>query len=152
AWCAALERWGTMSFADVASAAIEHAGRGFPVSSFSAYQLAANADKYRRWPTSSALYLNDGRPFRIGERLVQAEWAETLTRMARAEAAAGGSRAVGVRAARDEFYHGETSKRIAEFHRAQNGPLAADDLAAFEVEIDRAIIGTWKSWQVAVCG
>ena len=36
AWCTALERWGTMSFADVAAAAIEHASRGFPVSAFSA--------------------------------------------------------------------------------------------------------------------
>src|SRR5438445_726868 len=77
AWCAALERWGTMSFADVARAATEHAGRGFPVSSFSAFQMTANADKYRRWPTSTALYLNNGRPFRMGERLVQAELAET---------------------------------------------------------------------------
>src|SRR6059036_652126 len=36
AWCAALERWGTMSFTDVATPAIEHAGKGFPVSTFSA--------------------------------------------------------------------------------------------------------------------
>src|SRR5919109_3913617 len=63
AWCAALERWGTMSFADVASTATEHAARGFPVSNFSAYQMAANADKYRRWPSSAALYLKQGRPF-----------------------------------------------------------------------------------------
>src|SRR5215470_11043217 len=117
AWCAALERWGTMSFADVARAATEHASRGFPVSNFSAYQLAANADKYRRWPSSTALYLNNGRPFRMGERLVQAELGETLARMARAEKSAGGSRAAGIRAARDEFYRGETAKRIAEFHR-----------------------------------
>src|SRR5204862_426428 len=100
AWCAALERWGTMSFADVARAATEHAGRGFPVSSFSAFQMTANADKYRRWPTSTALYLNNGRPFRMGERLVQAELAETLSRMARAEAREGGSRAAAVRGAR----------------------------------------------------
>src|SRR5262247_3904536 len=91
AWCAALERWGTMSFADVAAAATEHASRGFPVSNFSAYQLAANADKYRRWPTSTVLYLNNGRPFRMGERLVQAELGETLARMARTEKSAGGS-------------------------------------------------------------
>src|SRR5712691_130801 len=36
AWCAALERWGTMSFADAVAPALEHAGRGFPLSSFSA--------------------------------------------------------------------------------------------------------------------
>src|SRR5881409_1699299 len=152
AWCAALERWGTMSFADVATAATEHARRGFPVSSFSAYQLTANADKYRRWPSSAALYLNGGRPFRMGERLVQAELAETLTRMARAEAKAGGGRAAGVRAARDEFYRGETARRIAEFHRAEKGPLTAEDLATFEVEIERALVGTWGPWQVGVCG
>ena len=152
AWCAALERWGTMSFADVASTATEHAARGFPVSNFSAYQMAANADKYRRWPTSAALYLKDGRPFRMGERLVQAELGETLRRMAAAEREAGGSRAAGVRAARDEFYRGETAKRIAEFHRAEKGPLTAEDLAAFEVEIERALIGTWGGWQVGVCG
>src|SRR5213083_1586165 len=152
AWCAALERWGTMSFADVARAATEHAGRGFPLSSFSAYQMTANADKYRRWATSAALYLNNGRPFRMGERLVQAELAETLARMARAEAKAGGSRAAGVRAARDEFYRGETAARIAEFHRAEKGPLTAEDLASFEVEVERAIVGTYGPWQVGVCG
>src|SRR5947208_12831054 len=85
AWCMALERWGTMSFAEVATAATEHAGRGFPLSNFSAYQMTANADKYRRWPTSTKLFLNNGRPFRMGERLVQAELAETLARTARAE-------------------------------------------------------------------
>src|SRR5438034_4469076 len=117
AWCAALERWGTMSFAEVARAATEHAGRGFPVSSFSAFQMTANADKYRRWPTSTALYLNNGRPFRMGERLVQAELAETLSRMARAEARQGGSRAAAVRAARDER---SEERRVGEPCRAQS--------------------------------
>src|SRR3989441_7747566 len=64
AWGTALSRWGTMSFGDVARAATEHAERGFPVSTFSAYQMATNADKYRRWPTSVALFLRDGRAYR----------------------------------------------------------------------------------------
>jgi gamma-glutamyltranspeptidase/glutathione hydrolase len=152
AWCAALERWGTMSFADVAAASIEHAGRGFPVSNFSAYQMAANADKYRRWPTSASLYLRDGRAFRAGEVLVQAELAETLARMARAEARAGGSREAGIRAARDEFYRGETARRIAEFHRREEGPLTAEDLAAFAVEVEPALRARFGAHEVAACG
>jgi len=36
-----------MSFADVALAATEHAERGFAISQFTAYQMGANADKYR---------------------------------------------------------------------------------------------------------
>ena len=152
AWLTALERWGTMSFGDVAAAATERAERGFPVSTFSAYQMAANADKYRRWPTSSALYLKDGRAYRTGEVLVQRELGETLRRMARAEARAGGSREAGIRAARDEFYRGETAKRIAEFHRAERGPLAYDDLAGFSVEVGPALTTTFGQYEIAACG
>ena len=152
AWCTALERWGTMSFADVALAATEHAERGFAVSPFSAYQMGANADKYKRWPSSAALYLRDGRAYRTGEVLVQRELGETLRRMMRAEAKAGGSREAGVRAARDEFYRGETAKRIAEFHRAEGGPLTAADLAEFSVEVGPALRTAYDRYEVAACG
>jgi gamma-glutamyltranspeptidase / glutathione hydrolase len=152
AWCTALERWGTMSFADAIAPALEHAERGFPVSAFSAYQMGANADKYRRWPTSTALYLRDGRAYRMGEVLVQRELAETLQRMVAAEKRVGGSRAAGVRAARDEFYRGETAKRIAEFHRANEGPLALADLADFGVEVAPALRTRFGALEVAACG
>jgi gamma-glutamyltranspeptidase/glutathione hydrolase len=151
-WCTALERWGTMSFADAASAAIEHAERGFPVSAFSAYQMASNAAAYRRWPTTAAVFLRDDRPCGPGEILVQRELGETLRRMARAEARAGGSRGAGVRAARDEFYRGETARRIAEFHQASGGPLTAVDLEEFSVEVGPALRTTYGSHEVAACG
>ena len=152
AWCTALERWGTMSFADVAAAATRNAEHGFPVSGFSAFQMASNADKYRRWPSSTAVYLREGRAYRQGEVLVQRELGETLRRMAAAEARAGGTRAAGVRAARDEFYRGETAKRIAEFHRMHEGPLALDDLRDFSVEVTRALTTSFGRYEVAACG
>jgi gamma-glutamyltranspeptidase/glutathione hydrolase len=152
AWCTALERWGTMSFADVARPAAEHAERGFAVSNFSAYQMGANADKYRRWPSSAAVLLRDGRAYRAGEVLVQRELGETLRRMMAAEQRAGGQRAAGVRAARDEFYRGETARRIAEFHRANDGPLAYEDLSQFSVEVERALTTTFGGHEVAACG
>jgi gamma-glutamyltranspeptidase/glutathione hydrolase len=152
AWCTALERWGTMSFADAIAPALEHAARGFAVSAFSAYQMGANADKYRRWPTSTALYLRDGRAYRMGEVLVQRELADTLERMVAAEKRAGGSRAAGVRAARNEFYQGETAKRIAEFHRVHDGPLAAADLAGFSVEVAPALRTRFGALEIAACG
>jgi gamma-glutamyltranspeptidase/glutathione hydrolase len=152
AWGEALARWGTMSFAEVAAPSIEHAARGFPVSTFSAYQMAANADKYTRWPTSAALYLREGRAYRTGELLVQAELAETLRRMARAEAKGGGSREAGIRAAVDEFYRGETARRIAEFHRAEGGPLVYDDLAGYRAEVAPALRTRFGDGEVATCG
>src|SRR5712691_7888311 len=152
AWCTALERWGTMSFAEVVAPAREHAERGFPLSSFSSYQMGANADKYRRWSSSEALYLRDGRALQMGERLVQRELGETLGRMSAAEKRAGGSRAAGIRAARDEFYRGETAKRIAEFHRSEGGPLTLADLADFAVEVERPLTTTFGRYEIAACG
>jgi gamma-glutamyltranspeptidase/glutathione hydrolase len=152
AWCTALERWGTMSFADAISPALGHAERGFAVSAFSAYQMGANAEKYKRWPSSVALYLRDGRAYRMGEVLVQSELADTLKRMVAAEKRAGGSRVEGIRAARNEFYRGETAKRIAEFHRANEGPLALSDLADFSVEVEPALRTSFGAYEVAVCG
>ena len=152
AWCTALERWGTMTFAQVAAPATEHAARGFAVSGFSAYQMGANEAKYKRWPSSIALYLKDGRAYRMGEVLVLRELGETLRRMAQAEAKAGGGREAGVRAARDEFYKGETARRIAEFHTKEDGPLSYEDLASFSVEVANALTTTFGRYQVASCG
>ncbi len=50
AWCVALERWGTRSFADSVSAALECAEHGFPTSAFSASIMANNAERYTRVP------------------------------------------------------------------------------------------------------
>src|SRR5262245_65913436 len=61
AWCAALERWGTKTFGETVAPALECAERGFPLSVFSAYQFGRAADKVRRFPTSAAVYLKDGR-------------------------------------------------------------------------------------------
>src|SRR5207249_4497390 len=82
----------------------------------------------------------------------QGELGETLRRMARAEAKAGGSREAGIRAARDEFYRGETARRIAEFHRAEDGPLSREDLADFRVEVAPALTTPFGAYEVAACG
>ena len=75
-----------MSFADVIAPALYHAERGFSRSPRSPRtRCGANVDKYRRWPSSVALYLRDGRAYRMGEVLVLSELADTLKRMVAAE-------------------------------------------------------------------
>src|SRR5207244_8265479 len=105
-----------------------------------------------RSETSKSFYLMDVLAFQAGERLVQRELAYTLGRMAAAENRAGGDRAAGIRAARDEFYRGETAKRIAEFHRREEGPLTLADLEGFAVDVAPALTTTFGRWQVAACG
>lgn len=152
AWCAALERWGTRAFADVAAPALECATEGVPVSPFSAYLFARGAEGFGRWPSSAALFLPGGRPLQVGQRLVQAELGRTIATMIEAEARArGGGREAGIRAARDAFYRGEIAERIARFHAEAGGLLTPADLAAFEVEVAPALRTRFRDHDVAAC-
>jgi gamma-glutamyltranspeptidase / glutathione hydrolase len=88
AWILALERYGTMSFGEVAASAIRYARDGFPVHSVMATFLADKAEDYRRWPQNVAIFHRDGQPLKEGDRLVQADLARTIQFMADQEKAA----------------------------------------------------------------
>ena len=153
AWCTALARWGTLSFADAAAPALACAAEGFPISVFSAALIRDNAESYRRWPTSTALYLPGGRPRAAGERFVQPELARTIEIMIAAERrAAGRGRAHGIRAARDAFYKGEIAEAICAYHRQEGGLLTREDLAEFGVEVGLPVRTTFRDLEVAACG
>ncbi|MGH6690555.1 MAG: gamma-glutamyltransferase, partial [Gammaproteobacteria bacterium] len=151
AWCAALDRWGTRAFAEVAAPAKAYAAHGFPIGAFSAQVMHVYRDRYRRWPSSAALFLRDGHTLGPGERLALPDLHDTLERMVRAEGRAAGGRRAGLRAARDEFYRGETARRIVAFHEAESGPLTLADLAGYSVDIAPALRGSFGQHEVAVC-
>src|SRR5262249_33342055 len=145
AWCVALERWGTLAFRDAVAPALECAEQGFPLSTFSASMISGNAERYRRFPTSAALYLPDGAPRAPAAPFVSTELAEAIKLMIAAETRARrGGRVRGIRAARDVFYKGEIARRIVAFHEQEGGLLAADDLADFHAEVAPALTGTFK--------
>jgi gamma-glutamyltranspeptidase / glutathione hydrolase len=98
AWILALERYGTLSFGEVAAAAIRYAREGFTMHPVMAHYIAKNVDTYRRWPQNAAIYLPGGRPPREGERFVQTDLARSIQFMADEERAASGrGRAAGLR-------------------------------------------------------
>jgi gamma-glutamyltranspeptidase/glutathione hydrolase len=153
AWCVALARAGTMSFAQVAAPALECAREGFPLSAFSAALIGRAADRYRRWPTSAPMYLPGGAAPVPGQRFVQSELAETIEMMVAAEAKARRrGRARAIRAARDVFYKGEIARRIADYHAQEGGLLAYEDLASFDVEVAPALKTSFRGYEVAACG
>ena len=96
-----------------------HAGLRGPGESLS---IAAEAAKFRSWPTSTgALPPRGGLP-EVGTRLVNADMADTLDGMIEAERRANG-RAAGLAAARDAFYRGEPAAIIDCFARERDGVL-----------------------------
>lgn len=152
-WCVALERWGTFPFREAVAPALECAERGFPLSTFSASMISANAARYRQFPTSAAQYLPGGAPPAPGDLFVQAELAETIKLMIEGEKRARRrGRARAIRAARDVFYKGEIAQRIAQFHRQEGGLLDVEDLADFHAEVAPALKGGFREYEVATCG
>ena len=153
AWITALERFGTMTFAEVSAAAIDFAGRGFVMYPHMAEIVAAHAQEYARWPSSAAIYLPGGQPPRVGELFVQADLAASLQYMADEErAAASGGRGAGLEAARRAFYRGDIAAAILRYHRENDGLLAEDDLAEFRVAVESPVRLEFEGVEVFACG
>src|SRR6185437_11044855 len=153
AWITALERFGTMSFGDCASAAIRFARDGFPMYPLMSEMIGMHIDDYRRWPSSAEIYLPRGRVPQPGERFVQRDLARTLQYLADEEKAASGrGRAAGLQAARDAFYRGDIAHAIVDFHRANGGLLALEDLATFRVGLEPPVRARFRELDLYTCG
>lgn len=146
-WLKALEKFGTMTFAEVAAPAISIAKNGFLLDKRSAQSLEITGRGYARWPTSAAIYQPAGKPLEEGDRLRQPALAELLTLLVQAETIATGSREAKIRAAHDAFYNGPVAAEIVSWVSQQGGYLSESDLAEFEAEVELAPtvrIGDWR--------
>src|SRR5918992_2903418 len=100
AWLTALERYGTMTFADVAAPAIALADDGFPMHDVMLDILSTPSalEGMRQWPSTRSVFLPDGHPIPLGARVVQKDLAQTLRMLVEAESGAR-TREAGIRAA-----------------------------------------------------
>ena len=125
AWITALERFGTMSFGEVASrSGIRFPGaRGSRDGHSMTEIISYSADAIRQWPQNAAIYLPHGEAPKPGDRFFQADLAGSIQYMADEEAAASrhGGRLAGLAAARHAFYRGDIAQNIIAFHEANGG-------------------------------
>ena len=131
----ALERWGTMTFRDVAARAVRYAAEGFPRHQVMLDYVRKHADEFRHWPENVAIWMPGGAVPAPGERLVQADLGRTLQFLCDEERAAGGDRMAGLAAVRRAFYRGDIASQILAHQREHDGLLAADDLESFRCQI-----------------
>ncbi len=151
AWILALERYGTMSFGDVAAAAIRYARDGFTMHPFMVHWITMNEARYRQWPQNAAIWLPNGRPPREGELFVQQDLARSLQFMVDEERAKK-DRVKGLHAARDAFYKGDLAHAVVKYHREHDGWLSLDDLADYRSEITPPVRATFHDTDVLTCG
>jgi len=152
AWITALERHGTMRFADVAASATRYAAEGFAVYPLLATSIASHEHEYRRWSSNTAVFLPNGRVPKSGEKFVQSDLARTLQYMADQDRAAGGDRKAGLKAARDAFYRGDIAREIVRFQQQEGGYLSMQDLAEYRSPIEPVVRRAWRGHEVITCG
>lgn len=151
-WIEALRRWGTMSFGQVAAAAIRFAREGFPVYPFYHEIIASKVQEIGRWPTTAAIYLPNGKPLEVGSVFAQPDLARTLQHMADQEQAAGGDRLSGLSAAHDAFYRGDIAQMILRHQRENGGWLSAKDLAGFQARVEAPVHTRFQGYDMYGCG
>ena len=152
AWLTALELYGTMTFAEVASSAIRFAKEGFVMYPLMSELIASHENSYRRWDANAAIYLPDNKPPTVGKLFIQEELAATLQYIADEEQSSQGGRKAGLQAARDAFYQGDIANQIVKFHKENGGYLREDDLADFRVEIEEPASVDYHGTTVFTCG
>ena len=134
AWCLALERFGTMSLADVMAPAIRHAARGFSVTPYLSDCIKDAGADLSKDKLAAALLLPNGTPLKAGERLVQAQYAEALTLVSQQ-----GEKAL---------HGGPLGDLLVECMEKTGGFVRRDDLTGYKVEERAPIRGHYRGWEI----
>ncbi|MBT8397604.1 MAG: gamma-glutamyltransferase, partial [Gemmatimonadetes bacterium] len=135
-WLAALERFGTISFGEAASPALEVAESGYHLYKMQKSLLDEQAEGVVRFPYNEEFWFQHGvGEQKLGDLMVNGDLGKLIRYMSAAEDEAldaGGGRPEGIRAAREAFYAGEPARAVGEFFREHGGLITYDDMAGYE--------------------
>jgi gamma-glutamyltranspeptidase/glutathione hydrolase len=134
AWCETLRRFGTMSLADVTEPAIKHAARGYVVTPYLHECISESTPVMLRDKPISAIFLPEGTALKPGEKVVQAEYAETLRTIAKFGGQA--------------LYDGPLGDILVDYMRSHEGFIGKDDLATYKTVERAPIRADYRGWQI----
>src|SRR6202167_4335715 len=146
----ALRDFGTKSFSDAIEPAIALAD-GMAIDETRSGAIARSRRFFDLWPDSKKTFLPEGRVPLPGEIFRQPNLARTLRSIAAAEKkalAAGATRGAAIDAVADYFYRGEVAHKIDACMQANGGLLRYEDMAAFKLEPEEPVSGTYKGIHV----
>jgi gamma-glutamyltranspeptidase / glutathione hydrolase len=136
-WAHLLNRFGTMSFADVLGPAIEYAEHGFPLTELIADGFARQQPKLDMNPEAARVYLFRDEAPRVGQILKQPDLAKTFRLIAQD--------------GRDAFYLGEIANEIAKYSYKMGGFLTKQDLANHTSTWEEPISTSYKDVTLYEC-
>jgi len=145
-----LERWGTMSFEQVSSRAVEYAEKGFPLRPRTVAAIDGNRKFIDAWPDNKRMWVKaDGSAYKAGDTIVMPDLARTLMAMVESERkAAKKGRAAGIAAARDRFYKGDIAQTMVTFLKQHQAPFELADFAEFFARVEEPATTNYRGYDV----
>ena len=148
AWYILLDRWGTMSFEQVLQPAIELAEGGFPLSEGLA-KVISDSKKITKYPTTTRVYMPNGRAPKPGEIFKNPDLAITLKKLVEAERSnKSRGRHEALKAARDRFYKGDIARSLAQFSEGNGGLFRYDDFAEYTAAVEAPVSIDYHGYRV----
>jgi gamma-glutamyltranspeptidase/glutathione hydrolase len=148
AWYTLLDRWGTMSFAQVLQPAIDTAEQGFPLTHGLADSMN-NTRKLRKYSTTVKLYQPAGVTWHEGDIFRNPDAGRLLRKLVEAETtASGGGRHAALQAARDRFYKGDIARTMAAFAEAQGALFRYEDFATYSVSVEAPVSASYRGYEI----
>jgi gamma-glutamyltranspeptidase/glutathione hydrolase len=147
AWYLLLDRWGTMTFAQVLQPAIDLAEQGFVLPEGLARSMGGR--KLQKYPSSMKVYWPGGQAPKAGEVFKNVDAARTLRRLVEAEKqSTSKGRHEALRAARDRFYKGDIAKAMAEFSEKNGGLFRYEDFATYSAKLETPVSTNYRGYDV----
>jgi gamma-glutamyltranspeptidase/glutathione hydrolase len=128
----ARRKFGTKSWADLLAPAVKLARDGFEVTGPFAGTL--HSKTLQLDPESKRIFTRGGDFYKPGDKLVQTDLAATLQQISDHGA--------------QEFYQGETARKLAEAMAAHGGLITVDDLAKYKVAERTPLTGEYKGFHI----
>lgn len=91
-------------------------------------------EQLKKYPATAAIFLNKGRAYEIGERLIQTDLAKTLTLIAEQ--------------GKKGFYAGDVAQQLVKGVNAAGGKWSLADLAQYQVTLREPLIGAYHNMLV----
>ncbi|WP_244602618.1 gamma-glutamyltransferase, partial [Mesorhizobium delmotii] len=131
----AREKYGTLTRQDLMAPAIRYAKDGFVLEQGDVASLEGGAARLAKDPAAAAIFLKpDGKPYGIGERLVQADLAASLS-------------AISERG-RDAFYKGPIADAIVKASAEKRGILAKADFETYAVRELEPVTCNYRGYEI----
>ena len=130
----ALEKYGTMTLAEVIQPAIDLAKNGWMLDSRDSIYLAENLPLLSKYPSSKKIFTKNGGLYSAGDLFIQNDLAWTLEQIKEK--------------GKDGFYKGKVAELIVAQINSLNGYITLEDLEKYQPVERKPITGTYRGLEI----